>query len=119
MRSVSEIKRQRAGMVSPTQLPPCGHGERDGVWIVWDSVKNDFKGTYRVFAEAISFRMSEHNASPAQPLLRVWWECDCGWIGPEVPPREINPAAPPDLMNPTPRHMGGFTQQDSRPEETP
>src|SRR5256885_11635172 len=100
MRSVSEIKRQRAGTVSPTQFPPCGHSEQDGVWIVWDSVENDFTATYRTFAEAISFRRREHDAHPERPPLRVWRECDCGWIGSEGPPREKKPIAPPDPMNP-------------------
>ena len=29
-------------------------------------------------------------------------ECECGWIGPEVPPRDLNPSSPP-LMHPRPR----------------
>ncbi len=67
MRPVSEIKKQRAGQVSPTQLPPCG----DPLWIVWDSVKNDFVATYPTFAEAVSFRGGEHQANAQMPLLRV------------------------------------------------
>jgi hypothetical protein len=102
VRPVSEIKKHRRGLVSPTQFPPCADPEEDGVWIVWDSVKNDLVSTYRTFAEAISFRMREHEANAQMPPLRVWFECECGWIGPEVPPRDLNPSSPP-LMHPRPR----------------
>ena len=102
MRPVPEIKKQRAGQVSPTQFPPCGDPEEDGLWIVWDSVKNDFVATYPSFAEAISFRGRDHEANPQMPPLRVWFECECGWIGPEVSPRDLNPSSPP-LMHPRPR----------------
>src|SRR2546423_15721051 len=103
MRSVSEIKRQRAGTVSPTQFPPCGHSEQDVVWIVWDSVENDFTATYRTFAEAISFRRREHDAHPERPPLRVWRESECGWgcFGGAPPERKsanelhtVNPNSP-------------------------
>src|ERR1700682_1213579 len=112
MRSIAEIRKQRAGNVSPTQLPPCGHSERDGVWIVWDSVKNDLVATHPTFVEAISFRRRHHEANAQYPPLRAWFECECGWIGPEIPPRDLNPIAPADLMRPRPR------EHKSRPEST-
>jgi hypothetical protein len=102
MRSVSQIKKQRAGQVGPTQYPPCEDAEEDGVWIVWDSVENDLVATYPTFGDAISFRKMAHHAKPEIPPLRVWFECKCGWIGPEVPPRELSPSAPP-LLHPRPR----------------
>lgn len=98
MRSIAEIKRQRAGYVSPTLFPHCGHPEEDGVWIVWDSTENDFIATYPTFREAIAFRLSEHTANPQKPPLRVWFECECGWIGSEVPPSDLRPSAPPNRM---------------------
>ena len=103
MRSVAEIKRQRAGHVSPTLSPHCGHPAEDGVWIVWDSVKNDFVATRPTFDDAIAFRLNKHKANPQQPPLRVWFECECGWIGSEVSPADLNPSGPPDRMRTRPR----------------